>query len=293
MTEHTKFTECNIDEIQTFPSASKSASPLLIKNLRIVSDDCSFAIFDKSNIDLFIARNQNQQGYSDIPLATTNFISPLNAEETDILFTNFLAEKKVVCDVVVLGMFWKVYHSDGFASTSIYVKLYFHAGKNPTMEFRRVEGNCEIFFNIYSSFRNLILNENNPINMTPPCEIKTRNILTSEEENVAMQSLIQWLHQSPSDAIKVVSHVAMEKDIDYQTIMCEEVFNVLSNQINLSCLMVQTLGFIDVIKSIDCLLDDTRKTLILTNLKQKLRQSLDLPNIPESVKQRAMCLINS
>jgi len=257
-------------------------------------DEDLFAALDKSSVDLFVARNQNQRGWSDIPFAITNFESPLSAEETDILFTKFLKEKNVVCDVVVPGMFYKCYHSEDFSSVSIHVKLYFHAGKNPTMEFRRVQGSPEIFFNIYGSFRNLILNENNPVSMCPPpCDMISEKVLMSkDEEDAAIASLVQWLKSSPTDAIKVVSQVAMEKDKDTQIIMCNEVYNVLHKQKDLTVLMAQTLGFINVIQGVSCLLDEPHKILILSKLKIKLRASVDAPNIPESVKQRAQCFID-
>jgi hypothetical protein len=257
-------------------------------------DEDLFAALDKSSVDLFVVRNQNQRGWSDIPLAITNFESPLNAEETDSLFTKFLREKNVVCDVVVPGMFYKCYHSEDFSSVSIHVKLYFHAGKNPTMEFRRLQGSPEIFFNIYGSFRNLILNENNPVSMCPPpCDmISEKMLMSKDEEEAAVASLVQWLKSSPTDAIKVVSQVAMEKDKDTQIIMCNEVYNVLHKQKDLTVLMAQTLGFINVIQGGHCLLDEPHKILILSKLRIKLQASVDAPNIPESVKQRAQRFID-
>jgi len=258
-------------------------------------DEDLFAALDKSSVDLFVARNQNQRGWSDVPLAITNFESPLNAEQTESLFTQFLSERSVLCDVVVKGMFYKCYHSEGFSSVSIHVKLYFHAGKNPTMEFRRVQGSPEIFFNIYGTFRNLILNENNPVSMCPPpCDIISEKVLMSRaEEEAAIASLVQWLKSSPADAIKVVSQVAMEKDKDTQIVMCNEVYNVLHKQKDLSTLMAQTLGFINVVQGVNCLLDEPHKILILSKLKTKLEASVRAPNVPESVRQRALRFIGA
>ena len=256
-------------------------------------DEDLFAALDKSSIELFVARNQNQRGWSDIPLAITNFESPLNAEETDKMFISFLKERNIICNVVVSGMFYKCYHSEGFSSVAIHVKLYFHTGKNPIMEFRRVQGSPEIFFNIYGTFRNLILNENNPVSLTPPpCDLTFEKVLMSkEEQDAANSSLIQWLNSSPADAIKVVSQVAMEKDKKTQIIMCNEVYNILHKQKDLSALMAQTLGFIDVIQGINCLLDEEHKISILSKLKIKLEASIDAPNIQMSVIQRALCFI--
>ena len=258
-------------------------------------DEDLFLALDKSSVDLFVARNQNQRGWSDIPLAITNFESPLNAEETDILFTKFLKEKNVVCDVVVPGMFYKCYHSEDFSSVSIHVKLYFHAGKNPTMEFRRVQGCKEIFFNIYGSFRNLILNENNPVSMCPPpCDMIYEKVLMSKDEEEAnMESLIQWMLSSPADATKVVSQVAMEKDKNTQIVMLYEVCAELNKQNDLSVLMAQTLGFINVVQGVNCLLSESHKTLILSVLKTKLEACVHAPNVPESVRQRALRFINA
>ena len=285
---HHKFIPSGVTRI---PEESQNIS---ITKATHLDDNDLFVMMDKISYESFVKRNQNLEECQDVSVAITNFESPLNAEETDSLFTKFLREKNVVCDVVVPGMFYKCYHSEDFSSVSIHVKLYFHAGKNPTMEFRRVQGSPEIFLNIYGSFRNLILNENNPVSMCPPpCDMISEKVLMSkDEEDAAEASLLQWLKSSPTDAIKVVSQVAMEKDKDTQIIMCNEVYNVLHKQKDLTVLMAQTLEFINVIKGSLCLLDEHHKILILSKLRIKLQASVDAPNIHESVKQRAQIFID-
>ena len=257
-------------------------------------DEDLFAALDKSSVDLFVARNQNQRGWSDIPLAITNFESPLNAADTVHLLTDYLATKKVLCETIVPGMFYKCYHSEGFSNVSIHVKLYFNEGKNPVIEFRRVQGSPEIFFNIYGHFRNLILKQNNPISMSPPPTdfLKDKVIISKEEEAAALASLMQWLNSSPADAIKVVSQVAMEKDKDTQIKMCNEVYNVLLREKDLSPLMAQTLGFIDVLQGASCQLDAPHKSIILGQLRSMLQVSVAAgDHVPESVRLRAQRFI--
>ena len=251
-------------------------------------DEDLFAALDKSSVDLFVARNQNQRGWSDIPLAITHFRSNRDAINTSILFTDFLKNHSIVCDEIVENMFYKCYHSQGFSSVAIHVKLYYQ-GENPIMEFRRVQGSPEIFFNIYGSFRNLMFGETNPVSMNPPhCDMLSEKVLMSKEEEEAnIDSLLIWLKSSPSDAIKAVSQVAMEKDKDNQKKMCSAVFDLLKVHKDLSVLMAQTLGFINVIQGDDCLLDEAHKIHILSELKTKLQASLGEPNIPVSVRQRA------
>ena len=196
-------------------------------------------------------------------------------------------------DIVVPGMFYKCYHSKDFSHVSIHVKLYFHAGKNPIMEFRRVNGSPEIFFNIYGNFRNLILKENNIVSMGPqPYDmIQEKVLMTDEEKDIAIKSLIQWLKNSPTDAIKVTSQIALEHDKKTQIIMYNEIYNVLNVQKDFSVLMTQALGFIDIIKKKECLLDEEHKKLILLKMIVKIKDSIDKPNIPISVKNRALSFI--
>ena len=247
-----------------------------------------FAALDKSSLDLFIARNMNQRGWSDIPLAITTFESPLDANKTANMFTNFCEDKLIAYEELAPKMFFNCNKSEGFENVSIHVKLYFNAGKNPIMEFHCVQGNKELFFNIYYSFRNLILKENNHISLNLPHVMPSEKFEMSKEDNDrAVASLLQWFKNDPLNATKVVSQVAMEKDIVTQEKMCNEVFNLLNTQDDLSVLMAQTLGFIEVIQGFACLLDEDHKTMIVSTLKAKIQASLSAPNIPESVRQRA------
>ena len=89
----------------------------------------------------------------------------------------------------------------------------------------------------------------------------------------------------------MTSQIALEHDKKTQIIMYNEIYNVLNVQKDFSVLMTQALGFIDIIKKKECLLDEEHKKLILLKMIVKIKDSIDKPNIPISVKNRALSFI--
>jgi hypothetical protein len=102
------------------------------------------------------------------------------------------------------------------------------------------------------------------------------------------------LKNSPNTFIEIVSKAAIENRIKTnQIVLCNEIYNVLNKQPNLSQLMAQTMGFIDIIQTEQSLLDDSHKVLILTKLKLKVQACIQIPTIHEGGRHRAIRFIRA
>ena len=253
---------------------------------------------EENSIALFVARNENEQGWSDIPLSIYNLESPLNAKQTDEKFLQFVATfPAMVVHVAAPGMFYKCYYSEGYECASIHVKFYFHKQRNPTVEFRRVFGCRDIHGRIYGSFNNFI----NDILETPVLEQDTQSAaetvtMTREEHVATIEILLKFLKTDPKDGIKVVAQVAMEKDADDQIEMCNQIHNIIHNYpvSKLHELIVKILGFVDTITTdARCLLSVARKTLILQSMKEKISMCIDEPSVHAGVKKRARLFLET
>lgn len=261
-----------------------------------VADDYEDLItaLDKSSVDLFIARNQNNRGWSDIPLAITHFESPLNAKETSIQFMEFASTKKtMVVEDIAICMFYKCHYSEEFAYTSMNVKFYFHENRHPTVEFRKMNGCSSLFINIYQSFKNYIFNEfNEKMNFPPNCNGMDVPI-SSIEEDSCIAHLIEWMNISPNEGIKVACMVAMEKDFAKQVIICNEIYNAIMRfpTCTLRGIACQVIGFIDAIRGPTCKLAEEHKNSIVFKLTDKLNE-IDDKSINASVRLRIQNYIN-
>ena len=263
-----------------------------ISELKLFGKDQDlFAALDKSSVELLVTRNHNERGCPDIPLAITNFKSSLDNIKTAELLEDYLRLRGIVFKTPAPGMFYKCYHSVGFRKVSINVKLYFSPDGIPTIEFRKINGCDDIFFDIYVTFRNLILNENKSLGLTPPIFDLDLEIepISHEEEAAGINNLIRSLKSCPEDNIEDASKFAMGKPIDKQIVICNEVYNVLLKlkPEKFSNLLAQTMGFVDLIGGPTCLLEDGHKRLIFTRLKTMIERVIGFPNIQDSVRIRA------
>ena len=127
----------------------------IINNLIPVPNDFNlFEALDKANAILHKERNDNLNGYSDIPLAATSRVSLYNAADTDILLCEFFKKEDIFYDIITPGMNYKCSHSSGFGDVSFQVKLYFFKDKKPIIEFWRYSKDVVKFFKIYYTFLN-------------------------------------------------------------------------------------------------------------------------------------------
>ena len=103
------------------------------------------------------------------------------------------------------------------------------------------------------------------------------------------------MKSSPEKGIEIVAKLAMDKEQGLQIVMFNEVYNIIHKQREriLVSLIPQILGFIEILMSLRCLLDDRHKEMILSKLKIKLSSCVDLPDILVSVKIRANKFISS
>ena len=258
-----------------------------------------------NNMDLFGAlyeseaerlknRNDKLIKHIEYPLAETNRVSSYDADETDITLLKFFEDKDVFCITLVPGMFYACNISVKFGYSKFHVKVFFIANKNPTIEFRELSGDSDIFFEVYNAFLDLFFGEKR-MNRHSTTEIPASFSTILQEEEAGIASLVQYMKSSPENGIKMVATLAMEKELGFQIVMCNEVYNIIHTQRGriLVSLMSQILGFTEIVMSLRCLLDDRHKEMILSKLKIKLSSCVDLPDILVSVKIRANKFISS
>lgn len=228
---------------------------------------------DKSEIELHISKNKKKLGWAYKILEITSFESPFTHENTGLKIKEFLATIKfMIVDEVATNMFYKCYVSQGFAEATIYIKVYFGEEKS-MIELRHIHGCSDLFIQIYRSCKNAILNENAPLHTNRPFGMDTYE---DDDDASNSGSLIRWMKLNPDNGIKVVSHVAMEKDERTQIVMCNEVFSVIYSHPTLFMIAPQTIGFIDMLKTNpNFKLGQDYRDFIIPQLKRKLSTCMD------------------
>ena len=253
-----------------------------------------FEALDRDEVETFIAQNKSMTGGSNRLLSLSRVVSPYDAVETDKLFREFAMRSDIMCVSVAFG-FYKCYKSEMFETSTVYVKMHLQRDKNPIMEFRRINGCFDIFLSMYNDFKN----QPDP---DPDREKRRQQWETflkkqpsiGEEENIAIASIVRCLKSNPASFIKITCQTAMGMSLHAQIIVCNEVYNLLYMQPCLKPLLAQIMGYIDCIKSADCLLDDKHKALILGLLKPKLIACMRTPDdIHKGVAYRINQFISS
>jgi hypothetical protein len=266
--------------------------PVLCIGTPISSEEDLFEALDKSEIETFIAQNKSMTGGDNPLLSQTRFVSPDDAVATDKLFRVFARYSDIMCVTVATG-FYKCYKCEKFETSTVYVKMHLQMGKNPIMEFRRIQGCIDIFLKMYNDFKNQP--DPDREKRRQQCEIfKKRSFIDEPEEETAIASIVGCLKSNPAYFIKLACQTAMGMSMHAQIIVCNEVYNLLHMQPCLKPLLAQIMGYIDCIKSADCLLDVRHKTLILRLLKPKLSVCMRTPDdIHKGVAYRINQFISS
>jgi hypothetical protein len=267
--------------------------PLTCIGTPFSSEEDLFEALGKGEIETFIAQNKSMTGGCNPLLSLSRFVSPYDAVETDKLFREFALRSDIMCVIVATG-FYKCYKSEMFETSTVYVKMHLQRGKNPIMEFRRIQGCFDIFLRMYNDFKNQPDQDREKRRQQWETFLKKQPSICEEEENIAIVSIVRCLKSNPASFIKITCQTAVGMSARAQIIMFNEVYNLLHMQPCLKPLLAQIMGYIDCIKSADCLLDDKHKALIIGLLKHKLDVCMRTPDdIHKGVAYRIKQFISS
>lgn len=267
--------------------------PLTCIGVPMNPEEDLFEALDKGEIETFIAQNKSMTGCDNPLLSPTRFVSPYDAVETDKLFRDFAMRSDIMCMTVATG-FYKCYKSEVFETSTVYVKMHLQRGENPIMEFRCIQGCFNIFLKMYNDFKNQSDRDREKRRQQWETFLKKQPSIDEPEEELAIASIVRCLKSNPAYFIKLTCQTAMGMSLHAQIIVCNEVYNLLHMQPCLKPLLAQIMGYIDCIKSADCLLDDRHKALILGLLKPKLIACMRTPDdIHKGVAYRINQFISS
>jgi hypothetical protein len=256
----------------------------------VASDVDIFAIIEKSAIDCFIQRNKTNRAHREMAITCTHVIMNIDNNQSMLVLLAYLESTGSLIETTVAGMFYKIYLCENFETVTIHVKIYFREEGVPYVEFRRVNGCRELLYKIYGGFKNLVLGQNEVFGFYPPFIPMDRLILSIDEEVSMCSNLVSLLRTCLPDGIKIISKCALEKNKQQQTTLLNEVFKALYilKKKDLQSLIVQTLGYINVLYDASCLLEHENKKKIINRLRPRIEAMYS--EIPLFIKLHAEIL---
>jgi hypothetical protein len=178
--------------------------------------------------------------------------------------------------------------SEGFGVIILHVIFTVVDDNNTRVEFVRIKGLCELFYNFYTSF----LKRVPPIEEPDFLEFKSREciepiIVNGQEFKNTMLTLIQSVQ-----FIELVCNDTLKQDTKIQKFILCCVCNMFVECDNFLALLSHALGFIDIVRSQHCIISEMDKIYILSNIKNKMDETVihDV-NIPNCVQNRCGCFI--